>query len=129
MKDENKDKPLARIAGLMGVDTMETHLFLCVGPDCCTEEEGMTAWQALKKAHKARFSNLKEARIYRTKVGCLRICKEGPIAVAYPQGKWFRGVTPEKMEDLLDYLDKGAEEPHPLEFTQHPLPHNPSGKD
>ena len=122
MKDEHKNKPLAKIAGLMGVNTMETHLFLCVGPDCCTEEEGMATWQALKKAHKQRFPDLKSARIYRTKVGCLRICKHGPIAVAYPQGKWFHGVTPEVVEDLLEHLDSGGRTPHPLEFTAHPLP-------
>ena len=122
MKDDNKTKPLAKIAHLMGVGAMETHLFLCVGPDCCSEEVGMASWQALKKAHKARYPDLKQARIYRTKVGCLRICKEGPIAVAYPQGKWFHGVTPDVVEELLDYLDSGASQPHPLEFTEHPLP-------
>ena len=129
MKDDNKTKSPAQIAELMGVNAMETHLFLCVGPDCCTEEQGMESWAELKQAHKQRFSKLSEARIYRTKVGCLRICKDGPIAVAYPQGKWFRGVTPEVMEDLLAYLDSGNPQPHPLEFTHHPLPVDKAGGD
>ena len=27
-----------------GVATYERHIFLCIGPDCCTEAEGAAAW-------------------------------------------------------------------------------------
>ena len=121
MKEENKTKSLLKIAEQMGVSAAETHLFLCVGPDCCSEAEGMESWGALKRAHKERFPKLSEAGIYRTKVGCLRICKQGPIAVAYPQGKWFHSVTPDQVEGILDYLQNGTTGKHPLEFLDHPL--------
>ena len=31
---------------------------------------------------------------YRTKCQCLRICTGGPICVVYPEGAWYRDVTP-----------------------------------
>ena len=39
--------------------------------------------------------------ILRTKVDCLRICNDGPIAVVYPDGIWYRGVTVPVMERIL----------------------------
>jgi hypothetical protein len=33
--------------------------------------------------------------VYRTQANCFRVCREGPIAVVYPEGEWYRGCTPE----------------------------------
>lgn len=123
--DKNKGKSPAQVAEILGISQVETHLFICTGPDCCTPELGMESWQALKAKIKQKYPRLPESKIYRTKVGCLRICKEGPIAVAYPQGKWFQNVTPDRVGELVEYLDSGDPAPHPLEFKEHPLPRNP----
>lgn len=120
--DDRKGKSPREVAEVLGVGQVETHLFICTGPDCCTPEAGVASWKALKAKIKEKYPRLPEAKIYRTKVNCLRICKEGPIAVAYPQGKWFQGVTPERVDELVEYLASGSREPHPLEFTSHPLP-------
>ena len=37
----------------------------------------------------------------RTKADCLRVCADGPIAVVYPEGTWYRGVTVEVAERIL----------------------------
>jgi (2Fe-2S) ferredoxin len=37
----------------------------------------------------------------RTKADCLRICEQGPIVVVYPEGVWYRRVTIEVMERIL----------------------------
>ena len=50
------------------------------------------------------------------------MCQEGPTAVCYPQGKWFRGVTADRVDGLIDHILSGDPEPHPLEFTANPLP-------
>ncbi len=121
-KEDRKGKSLDEIAGILGIDNFDTHLFLCTGPDCCTPEEGLAAWQAVKRTVKELNPNLRQARLYRTKVNCLRVCKGGPIAVAYPQGKWFHSVTAENAPDVVRYLQNGARGPHPLEFREHPLP-------
>ena len=40
--------------------------------------------------------------VLRNKVDCLRICEEGPIAVVYPEGVWYRGVTTEVLDLIID---------------------------
>lgn len=126
-KKEHQRKTLQEVAPLYGLGHFRKHLFLCTGPDCCTPEEGMAAWQALKAKIKQRFPRMAEADIYRTKVGCLRMCRQGPIAVCYPEGKWFREVTADQVDALVDYLASGSDTPHPLEFFNHPLPDPAAG--
>lgn len=121
-EDKYPGKTPKEVAALVGIDHVETHLFLCTGPTCCAEADGEASWHALKAKVKEVYPQLPLARMYRTRANCLRICKEGPIAVAYPQGKWFQGVTADRVGELVDYLCSGSTEPHPLEFKQHPLP-------
>jgi (2Fe-2S) ferredoxin len=121
-EEKNKGKAPVEVAEILGISNVTTHFFICIGPDCCSEETGAETWKAVKAKVKELYPELPKSRIYRTKVGCLRICKQGPIAVSYPQGKWFQGVTPENVGEVLEYLNNGGGEPHPLEFKHHPLP-------
>jgi (2Fe-2S) ferredoxin len=121
-KEGHQGKTLPEIAALYGVGRYDMHLFLCTGPDCCTPEQGEGAWQRVKRKIKALFPNLTEANIYRTRAACFRMCQDGPIAVCYPQGKWFRNVTEDQVDSVIDHLVAGKTEPHPLEFAGNPLP-------
>ncbi len=78
MADIDSAREKARSRGLGDYDR---HIFLCIGPDCCSEEEGQKAWGQLKKAAAKLNGSGESGRIYRTKVGCLRICEFGPTAV------------------------------------------------
>lgn len=42
-----------------------------------------------------------ESVVYRTKANCLRMCDQGPIAVVYPEGTWYRGADPEVLERII----------------------------
>lgn len=120
--EAKQSKSMDQIAEQLGIGKFDTHLFICIGPDCCSEEKGESAWKAVKKTVKALNPDLQNARIYRTKVGCLRLCKNGPIAVSYPEGRWYQGVTDDEVPDLIEHIQSGSTEAHPLEFLANPLP-------
>ena len=81
----------------MGIDTAQRHVFLCIGPDCCSEEQGIKSWEILKD----RIKQL-GIPVLRSKVGCFRICCEGPWMAIYPEGIWYGGVTPQKCHRIIE---------------------------
>src|SRR5882762_568636 len=90
----DKSEQLQTVANKLGIGSYKRHVFLCTGPTCCTPEVGMAAWEALKQ--RLKDSGLGNA-CYRTKVGCLRICCQGPTALVYPEGTWYSGMTAERI--------------------------------
>jgi (2Fe-2S) ferredoxin len=80
------------------------HILLCSGPECCSSEEGDRVWDKLKKslAAKKLAAPGGSGLVYRTKVHCLRVCSEGPIAVVYPDGTWYKKVNEETLEKIIE---------------------------
>jgi len=122
MDKERQGQALPDILARHGGAAARQHVFLCTGDSCCSSEVGEAAWKALKDHLRALYPDLTQAEIYRTRVKCLRICTQGPIAVCYPEGRWFQGVTAEQVPGLVAHIASGSPQAHPLEFYRHPLP-------
>ena len=114
---------LETIAGALSIPRVRRHIFLCAGqisPKCAPREETNALWRHLK----TRLNQLGVASgpppwrgkpgaeavsvpegdgtVLRSKVDCLRICEQGCIAVVYPEGTWYAGLTVEKLDRVID---------------------------
>lgn len=89
------------------IGSYQWHLFLCADqtkPKCCPKAVGLESWAYLKQ--RIRDLNLESGanRVYRTKANCLRGCDcqiSGPILLVYPGGYWYKDVTAEVIEQIL----------------------------
>jgi (2Fe-2S) ferredoxin len=109
------------MATSLGIGKLQRHLFVCVGPECVAPDVGEQTWEYLKKRLKQLNITGRDGPVFRTKCHCLRICTAGPIAVVYPEGTWYRNVTPENAERIVQQHLIGGQVVEDLCFARNEL--------
>ncbi len=92
-----------KVAEALGVPVCRRHIFLCCDqakPKCADRQRTLEAWQYLKRRLK-ELGLSEQGGICRTKADCLRICMDGPMAVVYPEGAWYRRCDPPILERII----------------------------
>jgi hypothetical protein len=77
----------------------EQALVICVGKKCCRRAESRATVDAARAYAAETHAH---ARI--VTVGCLHVCKAGPIAASYPAKKFKKHVSPKRARKMLDKL-------------------------
>lgn len=82
------------------IDAFRCHVFVCTnkrdGRSACEDHGATQALAQLKAAVKALpFADREGVRVSQS--GCLGRCEHGPVAVVYPQGKWFSYASAEEL--------------------------------
>ena len=83
------------------------HLLLCASPTvprCAEPGIGAASWERLKQLIrdlKLEDPLLEPGVVMRSKVDCLRVCRDGPVMLIWPDGITYGGITPDRIERIV----------------------------
>jgi (2Fe-2S) ferredoxin len=109
--EDDDGASVSLIGRALGLDRARRHVLVCAGPNCSNPADSDACWSELrlqvrKLEHAGRL--LPQA-VRLSRVRCLGVCRSGPVAVVYPEGTWYRDLSPELCARLArQHLAGGA---------------------
>ena len=95
------------------MDPYRRHVLVCTGGFCSPERGGRALYSLLAALLEREDLLFGPGRVKRGETPCLGVCAGGPIVVVYPEGVWYKSVTPDLLERIVvEHLkgDKPIEE-------------------
>lgn len=86
------------------------HLFVCTqakpeGVTCCSGNGSLRILNALEREVVAQGL---DADVQVTTCGCLGLCEDGPVMIAYPEGVWYRKLSERDIPEIVSsHLQQG----------------------
>lgn len=94
-------KDTERIAKKLRLHRLRAHLLVCTGGSCASKGEQKQALKEARRELKALGLHRGTSRALCTEVGCLGVCRGGPIVVVWPDGTFYRNATPKNVRRIV----------------------------
>jgi (2Fe-2S) ferredoxin len=83
------------------------HLFFCCnqrppGGRTCCNDKGATEMRDYCKERVKRLGLAAPGKVRVNQAGCMERCEEGPVAVVYPEGVWYRYADRRDIDEIVD---------------------------
>jgi len=96
--------------GVFEMEPYRLHLFVCLGKRCAA-----LGAEDLLDDIKGRIKAQGVTGVKVSRSGCVKLCKEtecegeySPVMVVYPEGVWYRNVTPADLAEIVESHVKGG---------------------